>query len=65
LRVTELAVPRVYLDPNRAFGGVMDDAEQRLSYYRRVISASEAQMQARCEPPQLANACSLACGAVC
>lgn len=65
LRVTELAVPRVYLDPNRAFGGVMDDAEQRLSYYRRVISASEAQMQARREPPQLANACSLACGAVC
>lgn len=37
LRVKEVGVPRVYLDPNRAFGGVLNDAEQRLAYYRRVI----------------------------
>jgi glycosyltransferase involved in cell wall biosynthesis len=37
LRVKEVGVPRVYLDPNRAFGGVLNGAEQRLAYYRRVI----------------------------
>jgi dolichol-phosphate mannosyltransferase len=41
LRIKEVAVPRVYLDPNRAFGGVFDDAEQRLAYYHRVIEAAE------------------------
>jgi dolichol-phosphate mannosyltransferase len=42
LRVKEVGVPRLYLDPNRAFGGVLNDAEQRLAYYRRVIDAAEA-----------------------
>jgi dolichol-phosphate mannosyltransferase len=37
LRVVEVAVPRVYLDPSRTFGGRLDDATQRLVYYRRVI----------------------------
>ncbi len=37
LRIKEVAVPRVYLDPNRAFGGMLDDADERLAYYRRVI----------------------------
>lgn len=37
LRIKEVGVPRLYLDPNRAFGGVLDDAEQRLAYYRGVI----------------------------
>lgn len=41
LRIKEVGVPRLYLDPNRAFGGVLDDAEQRLSYYRRVLAAAE------------------------
>jgi glycosyltransferase involved in cell wall biosynthesis len=43
LRIKEVGVPRLYLDPNRAFGGVLDDAEQRLSYYRGVIAAAEAE----------------------
>jgi dolichol-phosphate mannosyltransferase len=42
LRVKEVGVPRLYLDPNRAFGGVLDDAEARLSYYRQVIDTSAA-----------------------
>lgn len=46
LRVKEVAVPRLYLDPNRAFGGVMDDAEQRLAYYRQVIDAAESEPRA-------------------
>jgi dolichol-phosphate mannosyltransferase len=41
LRIKEVAVPRVYLDPNRAFGGVLNDAEERLAYYRRVIAEAE------------------------
>jgi glycosyltransferase involved in cell wall biosynthesis len=37
LRVKEVGVPRLYLDPNRAFGGVLNDASERLAYYRRII----------------------------
>jgi len=32
LRVKEIAVPRIYLDPKRAFGGVMNDPTERLAY---------------------------------
>lgn len=41
LCVQEAAVPRLYLDPNRAFGGVLNDEEQRLAYYRSVLTAAE------------------------
>ncbi len=42
LRIKEIGVPRIYLDPNRAFGGVLDDAERRLAYYRKVIADAVA-----------------------
>jgi dolichol-phosphate mannosyltransferase len=38
LRIKEVGVPRLYLDPTRAFGGVLNDMAQRLAYYRKVIS---------------------------
>jgi glycosyltransferase involved in cell wall biosynthesis len=38
LRVKEIGVPRLYLDPNRSFGAGLDDAADRLAYYRRVIA---------------------------
>lgn len=41
LRVKEIGVPRLYLDPNRAFGGVMNDPDQRLEYYRSVLLSAE------------------------
>ena len=41
LRVKEIGVPRLYLDPNRAFGGVMNDPEQRLAYYHGVLESAE------------------------
>ncbi len=41
LRIKEVAVPRVYLDPNRAFGGVLNTAAERLAYYRKVIADAE------------------------
>jgi glycosyltransferase involved in cell wall biosynthesis len=55
LRIKEVGVPRLYLDPNRAFGGVLNDAEERLAYYRRVIAAAEVEAPAppRCDGPHL------------
>jgi dolichol-phosphate mannosyltransferase len=41
LRVKEIGVPRVYLDMKRAFGGALDDAEQRLTYYRSVLADAD------------------------
>ncbi len=38
LRIKEVGVPRIYLDPNRAFGGVLNEAGPRLAYYRQVIA---------------------------
>lgn len=49
LRIKEVGVPRLYLDPNRAFGGVLDDEARRLAYYLQVIAAAEA------EPHQMAS----------
>jgi dolichol-phosphate mannosyltransferase len=46
LRIKEVGVPRLYLDPNRAFGGVLNGAEARLAYYRRVIDAAAAEAAA-------------------
>jgi dolichol-phosphate mannosyltransferase len=42
LRIKEIGVPRIYLDPTRTFGGRLDDAEQRLRYYRQVIADAAA-----------------------
>ncbi len=40
LRIKEVGVPRLYLDPKRAFGGVLNDPAERLQYYRRVMAAA-------------------------
>lgn len=37
LKVVEIPVPRIYLDPNRSFGTVLNDPDERLRYYRGVI----------------------------
>lgn len=37
LRVVELPVKLIYVDPNRTFGGTLDDSEQRLRYYLDTI----------------------------
>jgi dolichol-phosphate mannosyltransferase len=41
LRVKEVAVPRLYLDPKRAFGGVLNNPDERLVYYRKVLAEAE------------------------
>ena len=48
LRIKEIGVPRLYLDPNRSFGGGLDDAERRLAYYRRVIEDALAEETRAC-----------------
>jgi dolichol-phosphate mannosyltransferase len=42
LRIIERAVPRIYLDEKRSFGGVLDDASTRLEYYHLVLDRSIA-----------------------
>jgi dolichol-phosphate mannosyltransferase len=42
LRVIEIAVPLIYLDLERSFGGSLDQAETRLKYYQRVIDEAIA-----------------------
>lgn len=44
LRVEEMAVPLIYLDLERSFGGAMDHAETRLKIYNEVIDAEIARL---------------------
>lgn len=37
-RIREAAVPRIYLDENRSFGGALDDADVRLAHYHSVLN---------------------------
>ncbi|MGN6507269.1 MAG: glycosyltransferase family 2 protein [Tepidisphaeraceae bacterium] len=37
LRIVELPVKRIYNDPNRTFGGNLDDAKRRLAHYMDVL----------------------------
>lgn len=37
LEIREFAVPLVYLEEERSFGGSLDDARRRLAYYREVL----------------------------
>ncbi len=46
LAVIELAVPLIYLDEKRSFGGALDDADTRLDYYYRVVEQSLARLPA-------------------
>lgn len=43
LRIREIGVPRLYLDPSRAFGGVLNDPASRLAYYREVLARAETE----------------------
>ncbi|QDU95685.1 glycosyltransferase family 2 protein [Lignipirellula cremea] len=51
LRITELAVPLIYLDEKRSFGGVLDDSSTRLHYYHLVLDRSIAAVASFNERP--------------
>jgi len=40
LQIVELPVPLVYLEEERSFGGMLDDADTRLRYYHEVLERS-------------------------
>lgn len=42
LSIVELAVPLIYLDESRSFGGSLDDANTRLAYYYEVLDRALA-----------------------
>ena len=46
LKIIELPVPLIYLEEERSFGGSLDDARTRLSYYHEVIDRSLAALKA-------------------
>jgi len=49
LSVHEIAVPRIYLDESRTFGGKLDDAEIRLNHYHEVMEKAFARLPSDCE----------------
>ena len=42
LRIVEAAVPLIYLDERRSFGGALDQVDTRLEVYRRVLEKAIA-----------------------
>ena len=56
LKIIELPVPLIYLDEKRSFGGALDDAQTRLTYYRSVIKRSFDRMCDEGRPAPVASA---------
>ena len=48
LKIVELAVPLIYLEEERSFGGSLDNANIRLEYYRTVLERSLAAVPGEC-----------------
>jgi hypothetical protein len=46
LRVTEIPVRLIYNDPTRHFGGMLDDATNRLNHYLDVLCSQQRQIDA-------------------
>ena len=55
LRVTEVPVKLIYNDPNRSFGGPLDDDEIRLGHYREVLHGELHRFGDRLPEPALKN----------
>lgn len=55
LRIGEVPVKLIYNDPNRTFGGPLNDADTRLRYYRRVLHCELERCAARLPPRALAG----------
>ena len=47
LKIVEFAVPLIYLDETRSFGGALDAGATRLQYYHLVLDRSVAAAEAR------------------
>ncbi|MBU3729783.1 MAG: glycosyltransferase family 2 protein [Phycisphaerales bacterium] len=51
LRIGEIAVPRIYHDPNRSFGGGLDDPSVRLAAYRDTFHRELRRCRSRLRTP--------------
>ena len=47
LRVDEIPVPRIYVDPNRSFGSELDDPTRRMALYRATFERELARCAGR------------------
>jgi len=57
LRIRELAVPLLYLDLARSFGGALDDADTRLAHYNEILARALARTRARPTAPHVRSLC--------
>lgn len=62
LKIVELAVPLIYLDEARSFGGSLDDANTRLEYYQVVLDRSLAAWEANHPDEKHPVLCDEGCG---
>lgn len=49
LSIVEVAVPLIYLDETRTFGGHLDDGDTRLNHYYEVINRAMAKLPSDCD----------------
>jgi dolichol-phosphate mannosyltransferase len=47
LKIRELAVPLIYLEEKRSFGGSLDNAQTRLKYYYEILDRTQAQLDSQ------------------
>lgn len=60
LRIIELPVPLIYLEEERSFGGMLDNGQTRLQFYREVLQRSlqKAGIAVDSDPTAVNSACS-------
>ncbi len=65
MKIVEFAVPLIYLEEERSFGGSLDDAARRLAYYQEVLDREMASLQLtqtkKCESTPASGHRPLAC----
>ncbi|MBI2823823.1 MAG: glycosyltransferase family 2 protein [Planctomycetia bacterium] len=57
LRIRELAVPLLYLDLARSFGGALDDADTRMAHYQEVLDRALENVKRRVATPHSRALC--------
>jgi dolichol-phosphate mannosyltransferase len=57
LRIKEIAVPLIYLDLERSFGGALDQSETRLRHYHQVIDAALEEVRDSSAPCESSSGC--------
>jgi len=60
LRITEIPVRLIYNDPTRHFGGMLDDASNRLQHYLKVL-AEETERAIRIKAGEVESGCCCSC----